>query len=205
MAKTLTNKKKIIVMSALVLLLAVTAVFNFVLADTNVGGGFKRYGDGGELFRCVSFGTHDDEKRRTYATRRRDRALSARRREIRRSHENEDGNRSGDGKRTCGGNDGEIDRFFRRGGDGFQRLRQRKRIHRYARTHLRFRAFHLHDAEKRNGNFSRKHQNRADQFGKLKPYEANPPLQDSPHPSRKKDKNVRVRRFFANNGKFGET
>lgn len=36
MAKTLTNKKKIIVMSALVLLLAVTAVFNFVLADTNV-------------------------------------------------------------------------------------------------------------------------------------------------------------------------
>ena len=37
MAKTLTNKKKIIVMSALVLLLAVTAVFNFVLADTNVG------------------------------------------------------------------------------------------------------------------------------------------------------------------------
>ena len=34
MAKTLSNKKKIIVMSALVLLLAVTAVFNFVLADT---------------------------------------------------------------------------------------------------------------------------------------------------------------------------
>ena len=35
MAKTLSNKKKIIVMSALVLLLAVTAVFNFVLADTS--------------------------------------------------------------------------------------------------------------------------------------------------------------------------
>ena len=34
MAKTLSNKKKIMIMSALVLLLAVTAVFNFVLADT---------------------------------------------------------------------------------------------------------------------------------------------------------------------------
>ena len=31
----MSNKKKIIVMSALVLLLAVTAVFNFVLANTN--------------------------------------------------------------------------------------------------------------------------------------------------------------------------
>lgn len=37
MAKTVSNKKKIIVMSALVLLLVVTAVFNFVLADTSVG------------------------------------------------------------------------------------------------------------------------------------------------------------------------
>ena len=31
----MSNKKKIVVMSALVLLLAVTAVFNFVLANTN--------------------------------------------------------------------------------------------------------------------------------------------------------------------------
>ena len=45
----MSNKKKIIVMSALVLLLALTAVFNFVLANTNAlacaegGGGTAHY------------------------------------------------------------------------------------------------------------------------------------------------------------------
>ena len=38
----MSNKKKIVVMSALVLLLAVTAVFNFVLGDNNAVSRVKR-------------------------------------------------------------------------------------------------------------------------------------------------------------------
>lgn len=64
MAKTLSNKKKIIVMSALVLLLAVTGRFQLRACGYGRKRECERASYGGKLFRNVPVGTDDDEKRR---------------------------------------------------------------------------------------------------------------------------------------------
>ena len=97
----------------------------------------------GELLHHLSYRTHHHAQRGTRSARQRDRALSGGRREVRRSDEDENGYRFGDGKRARPRKYGEVSRIFRRGRFRFQRFRKRQRIYQFVRTYLRYRSVYL--------------------------------------------------------------
>lgn len=139
----MSNKKKIVVMSALVLLLAVTAVFNFVLANTNALASAE-----GGVTTANYFTTYRTERTTTRSEElvQLDSVIAlyqAGDEKYEEATKNENGYVSAMEKELVLENMVKSLGFSDAGRFRFQRFRKRQRIYQFVRTYLRYRSVYL--------------------------------------------------------------